>query len=132
MQMKLSCIFLVLISTSLSSCLVHSRCVSDSDCTGNEQCGDDGECALECTAEVADACPAERPQCLVESNRCVECLEAEQCGDDERCSNWVCVSAMTNDFTLFDLNPTSPTFEQEVSLSDYLGQVVVIFFAGLS
>ena len=128
--MRMILIALVVGATSLSSCLVHSRCVSDSDCEGNERCGDDGECALECTEELTDACPADRPMCREETNRCVACLESDDC-DDGRCVNWVCIPELIHNFTLVDRNSTSPTFDQEISLSDHLGEVVLIFFAGL-
>ncbi len=32
------------------------------------------------------------------------------------------------DFTLTDVNPASPTYEQEVSLSDHAGKVLLIFW----
>jgi len=36
------------------------------------------------------------------------------------------------DFTLTDLNPASPTYEQDRSVSDMVGKVLLIYFANYS
>jgi hypothetical protein len=112
-------------------CLVDSRCVGDSDCEGNEQCGGDGKCFLECVEGVPSGCLAERPICIVAENRCVECVAPGDCGESEQCVTGACVPEAAPDFTLVDLNSHSPSFEQPLALSDFRGEVVLIFFATL-
>jgi len=114
-----------------ASCLVDSRCVSDLDCPFPQRCGADGLCALECGASSPDTCPEDRPQCLVSENRCVECVDATDCPADEECITYSCVPSMAPEFALTDQNPDSPSFGQEVALSDQVGKVVLVFFAGL-
>lgn len=115
-----------------SACLVQSRCLSDDDCDGNEQCDvEQGVCFLECLSEAAGRCPLDRPQCLVEENRCVECLENRHCGLSERCLEERCVPQEAPLFSLIDENPRSPRFGRRISLSDHRGEVVLLFFATL-
>ena len=118
---------------ALTSCLVQSVCMSDADCGGHERCQPSGECIVECSPENPDTCPAGRPVCIAAEYRCVQCLETAHCvPSTARCINQACVEGMAPDFRLIDQNPRSPTFGQEVALSDFEGQVVLIYFAGLS
>jgi hypothetical protein len=124
---------LVLAAAAAStSCLVTSRCVGDDDCWGNERCdATTGACVLECGEGWASACVGDRPWCLVEENRCVACLETDDCGDAEQCLGWSCVPTIAPGFALVDENPLSPSFGEEVSLADFLGRPVLVYFATL-
>lgn len=113
------------------ACLVESLCVADIDCPYPQRCLPDGACGLECTASAPETCPAERPECLVSENRCVECLETEDCGGSDECITNSCVPSRAPDFRLVDDNPTSPSYGEVVALSDLRGRVVLLFFAGL-
>ncbi len=113
------------------SCLVHSRCQSHSDCASPERCFSDGECRLECDETSTQYCTTERPYCSLPEYRCVQCLETDHCETEATdCINGRCVP-IAPEFALLDWNPQSPTFEEELSLEDYGGQVVLIYFAGL-
>lgn len=114
-----------------SGCLVDSRCVSKADCTGNEVCAD-GECVLECIDGDLSRCTVAEPFCLLSENRCVECLLPEDCGDAEQCVTGACVPGLAPGFELVDDNSQSPTYQQTVALSDYEGDVVMLFFATLA
>lgn len=120
------------LAAASTSCLVTSRCVNDDDCWGNERCdAATGACELECSEGTAEACVGDRPWCLVEENRCVACLEPDDCGHAERCLGWSCVPTTAPGFALVDQNPRSPSAGQEVSLTDVLGQPVLLYFATL-
>jgi len=51
---------------------------------------------------------------------------AEPCSTPEDCG---IASAAIPDFTLTDVNPSSPTFGTERSRADILGRVMVIYFS---
>lgn len=113
------------------SCLVHSRCQSDSDCASPERCFSDGECRLECDETSTQFCTTERPYCSLPDYRCVQCLETEQCeGEAAECIGGRCIP-IAPEFALVDQNPASPTFEETHALEDYRGRYVLIYFAGL-
>ena len=112
-------------------CIVESICASDTDCPFPQQCREDGSCGLECSASTPERCTGDRPHCLVSEFTCVECLDTGDCTGDDECVNHSCVPSEAPDFTLVDDNPTSPTFGDEIALSDYQGSLVLLFFAGL-
>lgn len=92
--------------------------------------GCDGDDA-ECSAERSDDCREERPFCLAEEGRCVECLDDGGCSDEGRCLDWTCFPPAAPDFSLVDMNPSSSTYEQTFSLSEHFGEVVFVYFAAL-
>ena len=118
---------------AVTSCLVDSVCLSDSDCSGLERCDvATGVCFLECGSDEARGCPSDRPYCLEDIARCVECYRSEQCPGDEECVDNQCVPAEAPDFELEDCNANSPTFGESYELAALRGNVVLLFFADLS
>lgn len=114
------------------ACLVRSWCLSDEDCDGNEQCElEQGVCFLECQSEAAGLCPHDRPQCRLEENRCVQCLENRHCALSEQCIDGRCFPEEATLFSLVDENPSSSSFGRTISLNDHRGEVVMLFFATL-
>ena len=118
-------------TVSALSCLVDSGCLSDADCASPERCFTDGVCRKECGETSTQYCSDERPYCSIPEYRCVECLEVADCeGASADCVNGHCVP-IAPDFTLVDQNPASWTFGVAMSLSDFSGRVVLVYFAGL-
>lgn len=125
-------IVLSFFAVTASSCLVDSMCISDSDCSGDEQCDlATGDCFLECTVGGPESCPLERPFCLEEEHRCVECVLSDDCDDAEECIDSSCLPGQAPPFALIDQNPASPTFGEVVALDDFQGSIILIYFAGL-
>ncbi len=124
---------LLVVATAASwACVVDSGCFFDTDCEAPEVCFTDGVCRLECDELSTEFCSTAEPYCLLPGNRCVECLGDEQCeGETEACVNNACVPLLAPGFTLADQNPTSPTYGEDLALSDFQGQVVLLYFAGL-
>lgn len=128
-----SLMIVALVAAVQAGCLVHSRCVSDSECPGAERCNaESGECELECSDEAPDRCSGARPVCLEEEFRCIECLLVEDCDEGEQCLENECAPEAAPAFALVDQNESSPTYGQTLTLEDYRGEVVLLFFAGLS
>ena len=89
-------------------CMVKSKCYSDRDCPEPYTCIQ-GTCAYECTDEIA--CPIG----MICQNH--QCRKEDGSQKD-----------FAPDFTLIDVNPYSPTYNDPFTLSDYRGDVVLLYF----
>ena len=104
------------LAAMLAVCVVAFGCDSGSGEAGNEE---------DTFSAEADA----------EGTGAVQCTKNSTCGWGEACIDHVCEvpdgapAAPTKDFTVVDQCPGSETFEEEISLSDYHGTVIMLYFA---
>lgn len=128
--MRIGLLFLV--PAALAAGCITSRCFRDGDCPGSLVCDENGGCVEpECRSD--GECPAGR---VCTRHACVpgcrgdhECTPPQQCLD-RRCVTIgdVCPCPMAPAFCGADLNPRSPTFEQEICVPGSFPDGVGIFF----